>query len=72
MLPLDCPGGISTAVDQRANASARVVFSFLCGAVIAIAVRNVSGRRRWSELDEWPRAGGTLPIDEFIERGLIY
>jgi exodeoxyribonuclease V alpha subunit len=22
---------------------------------IAIAVRNVSGRRRWSKLDEWPR-----------------
>ena len=24
---------------------------------IAIAVRNVSGRRRWSKLDEWLRAG---------------
>ena len=25
--------------------------------VIAIAVRNVSGRRRWSKLDEWLRLG---------------
>ena len=25
---------------------------------IAIAVRNVSGRRRWSKLDEWLRLGG--------------
>jgi exodeoxyribonuclease V alpha subunit len=24
---------------------------------IAIAVRNVSGRRRWSKLDEWLRVG---------------
>jgi exodeoxyribonuclease V alpha subunit len=24
---------------------------------IAIAVRNVSGRRRWSKLDEWLRLG---------------
>jgi exodeoxyribonuclease V alpha subunit len=24
---------------------------------IAIAVRNVSGRRRWSKLDEWLRRG---------------
>jgi exodeoxyribonuclease V alpha subunit len=24
---------------------------------VAIAVRNVSGRRRWSKLDEWLRAG---------------
>jgi len=24
---------------------------------IAIAVRNVSGRRRWSKLDEWLRIG---------------
>jgi exodeoxyribonuclease V alpha subunit len=26
---------------------------------IAIAVRNVSGRRRWSKLDEWLRAGAS-------------
>jgi hypothetical protein len=26
-------------------------------AIIAIAVRNVSGRRRWSNLDEWLRVG---------------
>jgi len=25
---------------------------------IAIAVRNVSGRRRWSKLSEWLRSGG--------------
>ena len=25
---------------------------------VAIAVRNVSGRRRWSKLDEWLRASG--------------
>jgi exodeoxyribonuclease V alpha subunit len=24
---------------------------------IAIAIRNVSGRRRWSKLDEWPQRG---------------
>ena len=33
---------------------------------IAIAVRNVSGRRRWSKLDEWLRARRALPIVEFI------
>ena len=33
---------------------------------IAIAVRNVSGRRRWSKLDEWLRLGA-LPTVEFIE-----
>ena len=26
---------------------------------IAIAVRNVSGRRRWSKLDEWLRLGAS-------------
>jgi len=26
---------------------------------IAIAVRNVSGRRRWSKLDEWVRLGAS-------------
>jgi exodeoxyribonuclease V alpha subunit len=26
---------------------------------IAIAVRNVSGRRRWSKLDEWLRPGAS-------------
>jgi hypothetical protein len=26
-------------------------------ATVAIAVRNVSGRRRWSKLDEWLRLG---------------
>ena len=34
---------------------------------IAIAVRNVSGRRRWSKLDEWLRLGA-LPTVEFIVR----
>ena len=27
---------------------------------IAIAVRNVSGRRRWSKLDEWLRRGARI------------
>ena len=27
---------------------------------VAIAVRNVSGRRRWSKLDEWLRPGSRL------------
>ncbi len=34
---------------------------------IAIAVRNVSGRRRWSKLDEWLRLGASrasfAPLD---------
>ena len=34
---------------------------------IAIAGRNVSGRRRWSKLDELLGAGALLPIVEFIE-----
>ena len=34
---------------------------------IAIAVRNVSGRRRWSKLDEWLRLSAPLPIVEIIE-----
>ena len=31
---------------------------------VAIAVRNISGRRRWSKLGEWlrPRAGASQPI----------
>ena len=37
---------------------------------IAIAARNVSGRRRWSKLDERLRAGAPLPIVEFIESRL--
>ena len=31
---------------------------------VAIAVRNVSGRRRWSKLDEWLRAPGGVEQDE--------
>ena len=34
---------------------------------IAIAVRNVSGRRRWSKLDEWLRLGAPSRSFEFIE-----
>jgi len=34
---------------------------------IAIAVRNVSGRRRWSKLDEMASGRRALPIVEFIE-----
>ena len=37
---------------------------------IAIAVRNVSGRRRWSKLDELAPCQRALPIVEFIEGGL--
>jgi exodeoxyribonuclease V alpha subunit len=29
---------------------------------VAIAVRNVSGRRRWSKLGEWLRAGYSRPF----------
>ncbi len=35
---------------------------------VAIAVRNVSGRRRWSKLAEWLRPGST--IAEFLKGGL--
>jgi exodeoxyribonuclease V alpha subunit len=31
----------------------------LVGQKKAIAVRNVSGRRRWSKLDEWLRLGAS-------------
>ena len=34
---------------------------------IAIAVRNVSGRRRWSKLDEWLRAQRALPIVDSLK-----
>ena len=34
---------------------------------IAIAVRNVSGRRRWSKLDEWLRAGTASQSNEFVD-----
>jgi exodeoxyribonuclease V alpha subunit len=37
---------------------------------IAIAVRNVSGRRRWSKLDEWLRLGAPSRSSNFIEGGL--
>jgi exodeoxyribonuclease V alpha subunit len=37
---------------------------------IAIAVRNVSGRRRWSKLDEWLRLGARRPIARLGPDGL--
>ena len=39
---------------------------------IAVTVRNVSGRRRWSKARRMAAHRGALPIDEFIEGGLIY
>jgi hypothetical protein len=35
---------------------------------IAIAVRNVSGRRRWSKLDEWLRAGAPSRSTKSLKR----
>jgi exodeoxyribonuclease V alpha subunit len=36
---------------------------------IAIAVRNVSGRRRWSKLDEWLRAGASRATSHAAKAG---
>ena len=36
---------------------------------VAIAVRNVSGRRRWSKLDEWLRTNGAGIFDANARRG---
>jgi exodeoxyribonuclease V alpha subunit len=35
---------------------------------IAIAVRNVSGRRRWSKLDEWLRLGAPSQSTNLLKR----
>ena len=39
---------------------------------IAIAVRNVSGRRRWSKLDEWLRLGAAREFAHALEVGLMH
>ena len=36
---------------------------------IAIAVRNVSGRRRWSKLDEWLRLGASRTSFDALRAG---
>jgi exodeoxyribonuclease V alpha subunit len=37
---------------------------------IAIAVRNVSGRRRWSKLDEWLRLGASRATSHASKAGM--
>jgi ABC-type xylose transport system permease subunit len=44
----------------------RLVVLIVQKKAIAIAVRNVSGRRRWSKLDEWLRRGASRAVSTGI------